>query len=242
MDGYVLARKAPGANPDNALQFKEIDQLCCGDSAPVVACKYTVVIDSDSVTNVDSIRIAGTTHTLSANHDIRYSSGRDALLQDIKDLVEELGYSTKDAILLTWDDDENTITIDVHFSELEFNWLESSANEFLPTECKVVGNALATGCCAAKTAIEINGTDVIFTPTACQPITTYTINDGGGNVYSGDLSDGTPGDATVEDGVVTIDGAVGTGQNWNGEITFTITTVMACGTITETITLGLVPS
>lgn len=242
MDGYVLQRKAPGANPANALQFKEIDQLCCGDSAPVVACKYVVTFDTDSVTAVDSIRIAGTTHTLSANHDPRYSSGRDALLQDIKDLVESLGYSTKDAFYLTWDDDTNVVTIEVHFSELVFNWLESSANEFLPTECQVVGNALATGCCDAKTAIEIDGTDVIFTPTACAAITSYTINDGGGNVYSGDLSDGSAGDATVADGVVTIDGAVGTGQNWNGEITFTITTVMACGTVVETITLGLVPS
>lgn len=238
-NGYIVQRKSPGSNPDNALQIKSQDGICCGDVKQSVACRYSVTIDVTSVTAVDQIRIGGTTYTLDANHAVGYASGRENLLQNIRDLVEELGYSSNDAI--TGELDGNNFTISIDYSVLDFNWLEASAHEFLPTECKAIGKS-DDACCAARTAIEIDGTDVIFTPASCQPITTYTINDGGGNVYSGNLADGSSGDAEVEDGVVTLDGSLASGQNWNGEVTFTITHVMACGTVTQTITLGLLPS
>lgn len=237
---YITKRKASGANPNNALQFKSLDGICCGDTTQAVACRYTIEFDVTSLTLVDQIRIGGNTYTLDANYAMGYESGREGLLQNIRDLVEELGYSSRDAISGTIDG--NTFTIEIDYSMLDFNWLDSSSHEFLPTSCKTIGKADAN-CCDARASVEIDGTDVIVTPVACQPITNVTINDGGGNVYNGDLSDGTSGDATVEDGVITLDGSLATGQNWNGEVTLTITiTQTGCDAVTQTIILGLLPS
>lgn len=239
MKDYILQRKAPGANPDNSLQFSKIDGLCCGDVTETVLCRYEVTIDVTSVTTVDDIRIGGTTYRLDANYAMGYKSGRDGLVQNIKDLVESLGYSSAG---ITSSISGNNFTISIDYSQLDFNWLESSVREFRPTSCIVYGKNDAA-CCAARASVAISGTDVIVTPVACKPITNVTINDGGGNVYSGALVNGTFSDATVLNGVVTLDGSSATGQNWSGETTLTITISMAgCADVVQVITLTLVAS
>lgn len=240
MDGYITRRKSTGANPDNALQFTNLDGICCGDVTQAVVCRYEVTIDITSVTLVDQIRIGGTTYTLDANYAMGYESGREGLLQNIRDLIEELGYTSKDAI--SGELSGNNFTITADFSQLDFNWLDAAANEFKPTECKLIGKRDAN-CCDARASVVVDGTDLIVTPIACQPITNVTVNDGGGNVYNGDLSDGTGTDYVVADGVITLDGSSATGQNWNGQITFTITiTTTGCSVVTQTLQIGMVPS
>jgi hypothetical protein len=240
MNGYITKRKTPGANPNNALQFKSLDGICCGDVTQALACRYEITFDVTSLTTVDVVRIGGISYTLDANYAMGYESGREGLLQNLRDLVEELGYSSKDAISGTIDG--NSFTIKIDYSQLDFNWLDASAREFIPTDCKTIGKADAN-CCDARASVEIDGTDVIVTPVACQPITLVTINDGGGNVYSGALVNGTFSDATVLNGVITLDGSSATGQNWNGEVTLTITIATeGCANVVQTITLGLLPS
>lgn len=237
---YIIPRSAPGANPDNALQFSTLHGICCGDATQAVACRYAITFDITSLTTVDQIRIGGTTYTLDDNYAMGYESGRDGLLQAIRDLVEELGYSSRDAIGGTLSG--NSFTISIDYSMLDFNWLDASANEFIPTDCMTIGKR-DSNCCDARASVEIDGTDVIITPVACQPITLVTINDGGGNVYSGDLTAGTFGDATVAAGVITLDGSLATGQNWNGEVTLTITiATTGCADVVQTIIVGLLPS
>lgn len=241
MTGYIVPRKASGANPDNALQFKTLDGICCGDNTQAVACRYTAVIDITSVTAVDQIRIGGTTHTLDNNYAMAYADGREGLLQNIRDLIESLGYSSKDAVSGSLSGNNFTISID--YSMLDFNWLEASANEFIPTACQTIGKADAD-CCDARASFEIDGTDLIITPIACQPITNVVVNDGGGDIYDGDLSDQEDtNDVAITGGVITIDGSLANGQNWNGEITFTVTISQdGCDDVTQTIILGMVPS
>ena len=241
MQGYVIPRKSTGSNPTNALQISTLAGICCGDTTQAVACRYEAIIDITSVTAVDQIRIGGTTYTLDANYAMAYESGRDGLLQNIRDLIEELGYSSNNAVSGSLSG--NNFTINIDYSMLDFNWLDASANEFTPTACQTIGKADAN-CCDARASVEIDGTDVIVTPVACQAITLVTINDGGGNVYSGDLTAGTFGDAVVSAaGVITLDGSLATGQNWNGEITLTITiATTGCDDVVQTIILGLLPS
>lgn len=238
---YVIPRKATGANPTNALQISTLAGICCGDSTQAVVCRYQAVIDITSVTAVDQIRIGGTTYTLNANHSMTYESGRDGLIQNIRDLIEELGYSSMNAVTGTLSGNNFTIAID--YSALDFNWIEASANEFIPVECVTIGTS-DVNCCDARASVEIDGTDVIVTPVACQAITNVAINDGGGNVYDGDLTAGTFGDAVVSAaGVITLDGSLASGQNWNGEITLTITiSTDGCDDVVQTIILGLLPS
>ncbi len=238
--GYILKRTAPGANPENALQFKVIDGICCGDVTSTVACKYSIVFDITSLTLVDQIRIDGVTYTLDANYAMAYADGRNGLLENIRELVESLGYSSQDAISGTLSGNNFTISID--YSQLDFNWLDVATREFTPTACMVVGKRDAD-CCAARASFQISGTSVIVTPVACQTLTNVSINDGGGVIYTGNLANGTGTHYVVSNGVITFDGSSATGENWSGETTFTVTFTMAnCPTITQVIQLTLVAS
>jgi hypothetical protein len=239
--GYIVKRAAPGANPENALQFTTRDGICCGDATSAVACKYSITFDITSLTAVDVIRIGGVSYTLDSNYPMGYADGRNGLLENIRELVESLGYSSKDAI--TGSLSGNNFTISIDYSMLDFNWLDVATREFTPTACKVIGKKDAA-CCDARAAFQISGTDVIVTPTGCQTITNLIVNDGGGNIYNGDLSNGTGTDYTVSNGVITFDGSSATGQNWSGETTFTLTFTLAgcASTVTQVIQLTLVAS
>lgn len=232
LDGFILKRNNPLANPANALKFTNLSGLCCGDKAAAVICRYTATITSVSgTTAVDQVRIAGTTYNLDGAYLVNQERERDALVANLESLVNSLGYDGTGNIRATLT--STTLTVDVDFADLEFEWLEADTNPFIPTSCQVIGD-VNTGTCDIGAAIYKSGTNLIVKPYSTGTITNVTINDGGGAVYNGDLTLGTTGDATVTQGtdskVITVNGAAG-GQNWSGTITFTVTiTQSGCST------------
>lgn len=224
-DGFILKRNNPDANPNNALKFTNLSGLCCGDKAAAVICRYTATITSVSgTTAVDQVNIGGTTYTLDGNYLVNQERERDALVANLERLVNSLGYDGTGNIRATLT--STTLTVDIDYSDLEFGWLEADTNPFVPTACQMIGD-VNTGQCDAGAAIYKSSTNLIVKPYSTGAITNVTINDGGGAVYNGDLTDGTTGNATVTTDasgqkIITINGASG-GENWSGSITFTVT-------------------
>jgi len=224
-DGFILKRNNPDANPNNALKFTNLSGLCCGDKRAAVICRYTATITSVSgTTAVDQVNIDGTTYTLDGAYLVNQERERDALVANLERLVASLGYDGTGNIRATLT--STTLTVDVDYSDLEFGWLEADTNPFVPTACQTIGD-VNTGQCDAGASIVKSGTDLVVKPYSTGAITNVTINDGGGAVYNGDLTDGTTGNATVTtaaDGtkVITVEGDSG-GENWSGSITFTVT-------------------
>jgi len=224
-DGFILKRNNPDANSNNALKFNNLSGLCCGDKAAAVICRYTATIASVSgTTAVDQVRIAGTTYTLDGAYLVNQERERDALVANLERLVNSLGYDGTGNIRATLT--STTLTVDVDYSDLEFEWLEADTSPFIPTACQMIGD-VNTGQCDAGAAIYKSSTNLIVKPYSTGAITNVTINDGGGAVYNGDLTDGTTGNATVTTDasgqkIITINGASG-GENWSGSITFTVT-------------------
>lgn len=224
-DGFILKRNNPDANPNNALKFTNLSGLCCGDKAAAVICRYTATITSVSgTTAVDQVNIGGTTYTLDGAYLVNQERERDALVANLERLVNSLGYDGTGNIRATLT--STTLTVDIDYSDLEFGWLEADTNPFVPTACQMIGD-VNTGQCDASAAIYKSSTNLIVKPYSTGAITNVTINDGGGAVYNGDLTDGTTGNATVTTDasgqkIITINGASG-GENWSGSITFTVT-------------------
>ena len=241
-DGFILKHNNPDANPLNALKFTNLSGLCCGDKAAAVVCRYTATLGSiTGTTAVDQVRIAGTTYNLDGAYLVNQERERDALVANLERLVDEtLGYTGKGNITQSFS--SGTMTINVDYSDLEFEWLESSATPFVPTACQMIGD-VNTGQCDAGASIVVSGENLVVKPYSTGSITNVTINDGGGDVYNGNLANGVSGDATVTTDatgqkVVTINGA-SDGENWTGSVTFVVSiTQSGCSTVwTRTIIL-----
>lgn len=240
-DGFILKRNNPDANSNNALKFNNLSGLCCGDKAAAVICRYTATIASVSgTTAVDQVRIAGTTYTLDGAYLVNQERERDALVTNLERLVNSLGYDGTGNIRATLT--STTLTVDVDYSDLEFEWLEADTSPFIPTACQMIGD-VNTGTCDVGASIVVSGENVVVKPYSAGTITNVTVNDGGGDVYNGNLSLGTTGNATVTQGtdskVITLNGASG-GENWTGTVTFVVTiTQSGCTAWTRTIKLVL---
>lgn len=241
-DGFILKRNNPDANPNNALKFTNLSGLCCGDKAAAIICRYTATIASVSgTTAVDQVNIGGTTYTLDGAYLVNQERERDALVANLERLVNSLGYDGTGNIRATLT--STTLTVDVDYSDLEFGWLEADTNPFIPTACQMIGDVNTGQCDAGATAAVVAET-VVVKPYSTGTITNVTIDDGGGAVYNGDLTDGVTGNATVTTDatgqkVITLNGAAG-GENWTGTVTFTITiTQSGCSVWTRIIKLVL---
>lgn len=238
-DGFILKRNNPDANPYNALKFNNLSGLCCGDKAAAVICRYTATITSvGASTAVDQVNIAGTTYTLDGAYLVAQERERDALVANLERLVATLGYDGTGNIRATLT--STTLTVDVDYSDLEFNWLEADTNPFIPTACQMIGD-VNTGQCDAGASIVVSGENLVVKPYSTGTITNVTIDDGGGAVYNGDLTLGTTGNATVTQGtdskIITVNGASG-GENWTGSVTFTVTiTQSGCSAVVRVIKL-----
>lgn len=238
----ILKRLNPNASADNALKFTNLSGLCCGDKGAAVVCTYTATLASIiSTTAVSSVNINGTTYTLDGAYLVNQERERDALVDNIIRIINDLGYDGKGNVTQSFA--SGTMTITVEYADLEFGWLSTDATPFIPTACQVIGDPVSfPGTCDAGAAIYKSGTNLIVKPYAPGAITNVTINDGGGDVYNGDLTLGTTGDATVTAGtdggkVITVDGDAGN-QNWSGTITFTVSvTQSGCAAWTRTIKL-----
>lgn len=239
-DGFILKRNNPNANPNNALKLLELSGLCCGDKKAAVVCRYTATLGSIvGATAVDQVRINGVTYDLDGAYLVNQERERDALVDNIVRIVNTLGYDGTGNITQTFA--AGTMTISTDYSDLEFEWLESSATPFVPTVCQMIGD-VNTGECEAGASIAVVAETLVVKPYAAGVITNVNINDGGGAVYNGDLTDGVTGNATVTTDatgqkVITVNGASG-GENWTGSVTFVVTiTQSGCAVVTRTIIL-----
>jgi hypothetical protein len=237
----ILKRLNPNASVDNALKFTNLSGLCCGDKGAAVVCTYTATLGSIiGTTAVSSVNINGTTYTLDGAYLVNQERERDALVDNIIRIINDLGYDGKGNVTQSFS--AGTMTLTVEYSDLEFGWLSTDATPFIPTACQVIGDPVAfAGTCDAGAAIYKSGTNLIVKPFAAGAVTNVTINDGGGDVYNGDLTNGTTGNATVSgttgSKVITVNGASG-GENWSGTITFTVSvTQSGCAAWTRTIKL-----
>lgn len=238
----ILQRLNPNASVDNALKFTKLDGLCCGDKGAAVVCTYTATLGSIiGTTAVSLVNLNGTSYTLDGAYLVNQERERDALVDNIIRIINDLGYDGKGNVTQSFA--AGTMTLTVEYADLEFGYLGTDATPFIPTACKVIGDVVSfPGTCDAGAAIYKSGTNLIVKPYATGAITNVTINDGGGAVYNGDLTLGTTGDATVTAGtdggkIITVDGDAGN-QNWSGTITFTVTvTQSGCAAWTRTVKL-----
>lgn len=238
----ILQRLNPNASVDNALKFTNLDGLCCGNKGAAVVCTYTATLGSiTGTTAVSLVNLNGTSYTLDGAYLVNQERERDALVDNIIRVINDLGYDGKGNVTQTFA--AGTMTLTVEYADLEFGYLGTDATPFIPTACRVIGDVVSfPGTCDAGAAIYKSGTNLIVKPYATGAITNVTINDGGGAVYNGDLTLGTTGDATVTAGtdggkIITVDGDAGS-QNWSGTITFTVTvTQSGCAAWTRTIKL-----
>ena len=232
----ILKRLNPKASEDNALKFTNLDGLCCGDKAAAIVCSYTATISGISgTTAVDQVNIGGTTYTLDGAYLVNQERERDALVDNIVRIIRELGYDGKGNVIQSFE--SSTLTITTEYSDLEFGWLEADTNPFVPTACKFVGEP-NTGTCDVGVSLNPGEDDTfVIKIYSTGALASATVNDGG-SVYSGNLADGTTGNATVtteSDGtkVITIDVGSG-GENWAAVITLTVTvTQTACDVFTR---------
>lgn len=235
----ILKRLNPNASVDNALKFTNLSGLCCGDKGAAIVCTYTATLGSIiSTTAVSQVNINGTTYTLDGAYLVNQERERDALVDNIVKIINELGYDGKGNVTQSFA--AGTMTITVEYADLEFGWLSADTTPFVPTACQFIGD-IGHDVCDAGAAIYKSGTNLIVKPYATGVITNVNINDGGGAVYNGDLTNGTTGNATVSgttgNKMVTVNGASG-GENWSGSTTFTVTiTQSGCAVWTRTIKL-----
>lgn len=239
-DGFILQR-SNSHDPNNALKFTSLSGLCCGDKAAATICRYSATVSGvTSTTAIDQVNINGTTYDLDGAYLVNQERERDALVANIERIVNGLGYDGSGNITHTFAG--GVLTVKTDYSDLEFGWLESTANPFIPTACIMIGD-VGTNACDAGASIAVVGETLVVKPISTGTITNVNINDGGGAVYNGDLSNGTTGNATVTteasgQKVITVNGAAG-GENWTGSITFvvTITTAGCATTFSRTIIL-----
>jgi hypothetical protein len=239
-NGFILQRSNP-FDPNNALKFTNLSGLCCGDKAAATICRYTATISGIiSTTVVNQVNIGGVTHDLDGDYLVNQERERDALIANIERVVNGLGYDGTGNITHTFA--AGVLTVSTDYSDLEFGWLESTANPFIPTVCQVIGD-IGTSACDAGASIVVVAETLVVKPYSTGTITNVNINDGGGAVYNGDLTNGVTGNATVTTDatgqkVITVNGAAG-GENWTGSVTFvvTITTSGCPTTFTRTIIL-----
>jgi hypothetical protein len=221
----ILRRINPKANPNNALQFTSPDAICCGDSSRIVVCKYGVTIDITSVTTVNTIRIAGKTYTLDGTYALAQKRERDALIENIKEVVRNLGFQAEE---IAYTLSGNNLTISTPLSNLHFEWLQTSANPFLATLCQVYGENDGK-CNEARAEITKVVEALHVFPVSCGTITNVKVNDGSGNIYDGDLTNGAAGVYTVS--VVSGRKRIAFVKDWDGSTTFTVTITLSTGLV-----------
>ena len=219
----ILKRLNPKASVDNALKFTNLSGLCCGDKGAAIVCTYTATIASiTATTTVSTVNINGTTYTLDGAYLVNQEREREDLVADIQRVINDLGYDGNGNVIQAFS--AGTMTLTVEYADLEFGWVTADTNPFIPTACKFIGD-IGHDVCDQGAAIYKSGTNLIVKPYATGVITNVTINDGGGDVYNGNLALGVTGDATVTAGtdggkVITVNG---TAQSWSGSTTMTVT-------------------
>lgn len=233
----ILKKLNAKASQDNALQLTEFSGLCCGNKVAGVVCQYVATIGSvGSTTAVSSVKIGGVVYTLDGAYLIAQERERNLLIANLEKIVADLGYTGKGNITQSYA--STTLTVTVEFSDLEFDYLSADTSPFIPTVCKILGET-RTPLCEAQASIVKSGTNLVVKIYNLAPVTNVNINDGGGAIYNGDLTDGTTGNATVTTvagvKIITVNGASG-GENWSGSTTFTtiITLSAACNSATWT--------
>ena len=131
--------KGQKADPTLFIPFQPGAALCCGDDgSKVIVCRNAVSLDITSVTSVDDIRIDGITYSYSAALPTNTAAGRDAIVAETKAILKGLGYVGG---AITWINSTGNIWImHVDYSNLKFEWIGASTNEFVPLDCMIQGH------------------------------------------------------------------------------------------------------
>mgnify|MGYP000421303865 FL=1 len=116
----ILKKKNPQASPQNALQIREIDGLCCGDVAKAIVCRYAVEVDTSSVTTASKISLGGVEFAFGLSIDLTTEKGVMMLVQKIRQALAEAGY-TQDGIDYTITG--NTLRLEAYYSQITFDYL-----------------------------------------------------------------------------------------------------------------------
>lgn len=131
--------KGQKADPTMFIPFQPGAALCCGDDgSKVIVCRSAVVLDVSSVTSADDIRISGTTYAFSAALATNTAAGREAIVSETKAILKALGYVGG---AITWVNVTGNIwMLHVDYSDLKFEWIGASTNEFVPLDCMIQGH------------------------------------------------------------------------------------------------------
>jgi len=123
----ALIKRDITTNPDNALQLKGSDALCCGDTSPVTVHDYTLAADTGTVTTASSIRIAGVTYAFPATYSTTTADGRNSAVAAIASILKGLGYVN---VRVTVTFSTPTATFKVWGSQVVITGLNGSGNAF----------------------------------------------------------------------------------------------------------------
>lgn len=135
----IIKRQNAKANPNNAFQLTEIDNLCCGDTTKVEVKDYTATVAvTAGTTKISSIRLGATsvTYAFGNDYDPTQKSQRAALKADIEKTVRDLGY-TAEGISVEYTG--GNLIVKAVASSLVFNGLNASSNAFTASNTRNLG-------------------------------------------------------------------------------------------------------
>lgn len=224
----ILRRKNADANPNNALQIRELDGICCGDVAKALVCKYTVTIPTGTQATASKISIDGTEYGFGSAIDLTTDAGRTQLKAAIKTALASAGY-TQDGVDITVSGANVTVT--TNYSQAVFTFLHSGTYAFTKVlgqnGCKTVGD-FNVSVCTSEATIGIDGLYIRITPFGSERITNVKVNDGAADRFNGALVTTT---GTASGNSVSINGSVYlliSAFSYSGAESFTITITQEC--------------
>jgi hypothetical protein len=251
MESIILKHPNPRANPKNALQFTELDRICCDGKKNAIVCRYKATITSvGSTTAVSTISIGGTAYTLPGSYLVAQERYRNELQQAIVDLVQKtLGYTADGNIFVSYSG--TTLTIETDFSNISFDYVNTSATPFVPYVCKFIGEIDASTCAAAVavTAQSAASGSLVLDVYSSTTISNISITDGTSSAFNNNPASGNADNTVVTrnaDGSwhLVVTGGAG-GALWENDVTITVTlTLVGCPTtfvLTRAMTFPNIP-
>lgn len=134
----IIKRQNPKANPNNALQLTEVDNLCCGDTTSVAVNDYTATLAvTAGTTKVTAIRLGGTTFTFDGSYDPTQKRERDAIVAEIKKAIVSKGYTANEGITVNMV--STNLVVVLKKSALVADWLNTSGTAFVASNAATIG-------------------------------------------------------------------------------------------------------
>lgn len=133
----IIKRLNPKANPNNALQLTQIDNLCCDDTTSVSVSDYTATVAvTAGTTKISAVRLGGTTYTFGNDYDPTQLSGREGIKAGIKASLISAGYTTEG---ISVEMVSTNLVVILPASSIVANGLNSSGNAFTASNTRTLG-------------------------------------------------------------------------------------------------------